>query len=319
MMTKTIIFLLIACTLCAPQTHAQELGLINVSVCNTRAEAEYTSGQESQALLGMPVDILDRHNEWTQVRTPDGYEAWVLSGCVHTVSREELTLWNSRRQAVVTSLTATVRERPSHRAMAVSDVVAGNRLQLLGRRRGFLHVRFPDGREGFLPRSMARPVDEWRRKMDRSPQAIIVTAQRLMGLPYMWGGTSAKGVDCSGLVSAVMYMHDIIVPRNADQQALEGERIPTDDSLARLQPGDLLFFGEKAHGSGEAYVVHVGIYMGQGRFIHSLGRVCTASLDPSDAQYDAYNHGRLLFGGRILPYVNRSPHLVTTDQSPLYR
>ena len=92
-----------------------------------------------------------------------------------------------------------------------------------------------------------------------------------------------------------------------------GERIlPIGD----LQPGDLVFFGRKDTAAPK--VSHVGIYLGEGRFIHSLGLVQIGSLYPDDPLYDAFNAGRYLFGGRVLPYVGLSPELNTTATNPFY-
>ena len=133
------------------------------------------------------------------------------------------------------------------------------------------------------------------------------------GFPYLWAGMSPKGMDCSGFVRAVLFLHDIIIPRDASQQAPMGERIM---GTADLQKGDLVFFGRKD--TVKTRVSHVGIYLGGGRFIHSLGLVKTASLDPSAPDYDAYNAGRYLFASRILPYIDKQEGLNTTATNPYY-
>ena len=75
---RLLAFSLLAVTLTAIPAYGQspEYGLVNVSACNTRSEAAYSAGQESQAVMGMPVEILGRHHEWTHIRTPEGYEHW---------------------------------------------------------------------------------------------------------------------------------------------------------------------------------------------------------------------------------------------------
>ena len=133
------------------------------------------------------------------------------------------------------------------------------------------------------------------------------------GFPYLWAGMSPKGMDCSGFVRAVLFLHDIIIPRDASQQAPKGERII---GTADLQKGDLVFFGRKE--TLKTRVSHVGIYLGGGRFIHSLGRVKIASFDPSAPDYDAYNAGRYLFASRILPYIDKQEGLNTTATNPYY-
>ena len=307
------IFVFLFLLLSWASAYGEQWGIVNVSVCNTRSDPYYSAGQESQALLGMPVRVLDHKNEWTRIETPEGYVHWTLGSTLKEVSRQELTQWNQKRQLVVTNLFSLVYQKPSRKSQTVSDAVAGDRFCLLGRKGKFYHVLFPDGREGWIPRSEAEPLDVWRAHISRESDAIIRTAFRLVGVPYMWAGTSPKGVDCSGFVRTVLYMHDIIIPRNASQQAQKGERIKIDPDFANVQPGDLLFFG-----SGER-VVHVGIYLGNKRFIHSLGFVHENSFDPQDPLYDEYDRHRLLFASRMLPYINKEKGLFTTDQSEFYR
>jgi cell wall-associated NlpC family hydrolase len=95
----------------------------------------------------------------------------------------------------------------------------------------------------------------------------------------LWGGTSGKGVDCSGFVKLVFYARGIILARDASQQARYGEAVDF-TNRNNLQPGDLLFFGRTAQ-----RITHVGIYLGNGDFIHSSGRVHISSIDPSDPKY----------------------------------
>jgi cell wall-associated NlpC family hydrolase len=101
----------------------------------------------------------------------------------------------------------------------------------------------------------------------------------MMGSPYLWGGASGKAVDCSGFVKLVYYAQGIILARDASQQARYGEPIDF-NNMNNLQPGDLLFFGSSAQ-----RISHVGIYLGEGNFIHSSGRVHISSIDPGDPKY----------------------------------
>lgn len=293
--------------------------LVNVSVCNTRSDADYNAGQESQALLGMPVEILGRHNEWTQIRTPEGYEHWTLSSTLKALSQEDLSRWNHSQQVTVTSLTTWIYSKPSTHSPTVSDAVGGDRMKLLGKKKGFYQVEYPDGRQGFISKKDAMPLDQWRKETPQDASSILATAHSLMGIPYMWGGTSPKGVDCSGFVRTVLYLHDIIIPRNASQQARVGQRIDIAPDFSNLQPGDLLFFGSKNADGSPKRVVHVGFSKGGKHFIHSLGCVHTGSFDPADSNYDEYELHRLLYAVRILPYINQDAQIQTTDRISLYR
>ena len=295
---------------------AQEYGVVNISVCNLRATPDYDAEMVSQALLGTPVHILQitDKNSWPEVQTPDTYTGWVHKDAITLLSFEEYHAWNAAPKIVVTALTGVVYDGPSEQAATLSDVVAGDRLKDLGRKGRYYRVEFPDGRIGYLHKKLGMPEAEWRKNLDQTPEAILSTALKMNGFPYLWAGMSPKGTDCSGFVRTVLFMHDIIIPRDASQQAPKGERIfGTED----LQPGDLVFFGRKD--TAAPRVSHVGIYLGEGRFIHSLGLVKIGSFRPEDPLYDGYNTGRYLFASRILPYIDRQEGLNTTLTNPFYQ
>lgn len=295
---------------------AQQWGVVNISVCNQRATPEYSAEMVSQALLGTPVHILRTGGDynWPEVQTPDGYKGWVHKDAIRYMDFEEYHAWNAAPKVVVTSLFALIRKKPSEKAETLSDAVAGCRLKYLGKSRRFFIVGFPDGRVGYISCKDAQEESDWREDLDQSPEAILASARSMLGFPYLWAGMSPKGMDCSGFVRAVLFMHDIIIPRDAGPQARVGQRITHKENL---QPGDLVFFGRWKE-NGTPGVSHVGFYLGEGRFIHSLGLVKIGSFRPEDPYYDAYNTGRYLFGGRILPYINQDPEIQTTLTNPYY-
>ena len=306
---------LFAAVILTVEAAAQGYGVVDISVCNLRATPDYDAEMVSQALLGTPVHILQitDKNNWPEVQTPDTYTGWVHKDAVTLLSFEEYHAWNAAPKIVVTALTGVVYDGPSARSATVSDVVAGDRLKDLGRKGCWYRVGFPDGRTGYLDKKLGQPEAKWRKSLSRTPEAIIATALTMNGFPYLWAGMSPKGTDCSGFVRTVLFMHDVIIPRDASQQAPKGERIyGTED----LQPGDLVFFGRNDPAGPR--VSHVGIYIGGGRFIHSLGLVKVASFRPEDPLYDAYNSGRYLFAGRILPFIDREEGLNTTLTNPYY-
>lgn len=302
----------------ADRLEGKTYGIINVSVANLRAEPDFSSEMMTQGLMGMPIRVLQRDG-WYRIQTPDDYIAWVHRVGIHPVTGEELAAWNNAEKIVVTSHYGFVYSQPDQASQPVSDVVAGNRLKWDGAKGAFYKVTYPDGRRGYISKSIAMPEKKWRSGLKQDAASIIRTAHTMMGIPYLWAGTSSKGLDCSGFVRTVLFMHDIIIPRDASQQAYTGRHIDIAPDFSNLRPGDLIFFGRKATPELKERVVHVGIYIGNRRFIHSQGDVHVSSLDPADELFDEYNLGRLLFASRVIPYINKETLLNTTAVNPYYK
>ena len=109
---------------------------------------------------------------------------------------------------------------------------------------------------------------------DRS--ALITTAQKYMGVPYVWGGETPDGFDCSGFTQYVMKQNGITIPRTAADQFAAGT--PVDK--ANLQVGDLIFFTTYKPGAS-----HVGFYMGNGKFIHASSAAKAVTVSNLDEAY----------------------------------
>ena len=132
----------------------------------------------------------------------------------------------------------------------------------------------------------------------------------MMGFPYLWGASSSKAVDCSGFSKLAFYSQGIILSRDASQQAKYGELIDF-SNINNLQPGDLLFFGRTAQ-----RVTHVGIYIGNGEFIHATGKVHISSIVPGNPKYVAERN--LVAARRILNSVD-TEGIASVKNHPWYK
>ena len=154
----------------------------------------------------------------------------------------------------------------------------------------YLPAELPSGKRGYI---RCADIEFLGKQSGSIRERVVSRAKKFIGIPYVWGGTSSKGFDCSGLVKRVFAMEGIAIPRDSDLQAGVGELIPP-DNLSEAKRGDLLFFGEGGT------VSHVAIYLGGYEFIHAYGEVKINSLSSDSTIYDERLAGTLLFARRIL-------------------
>jgi SH3-like domain-containing protein len=252
--------------------------LATLSVSNLRAKPDDASELVSQVMMGTPMKVLDYKNKWYRVQTPENYIGWMDAGGLQQLTLTEIEQWKNSSRYLFNRITGIVYDSPGKKGNVVSDVVLGDLFEIESEKRKFLKIRIPDGRTGYVCKTDCISFEDWS-NLEPSVQSLLSVARLMMGFPYLWGGTSVKGVDCSGFVKLAFYAQGIILARDASQQARFGE--PVDfTNRNNLQPGDLLFFGRSAQ-----RITHVGIYLGNGDFIHSSGSVHISSIDPSDPKF----------------------------------
>jgi len=275
-------------------------GVISNSVANIRSQPSHSSELVTQATLGTPLKVYQKDGNWYQIQTPDKYLGWVDGGGLELMDKSAFDNWQSSEKLIYTKIYGNAYTDADASSQVVSDLVAGNILSTDSEESSFYKVTYPDGREGFVHKSEAVPFQDWKSSLDFSRESLVETSKSMLGVPYLWGGTSIKGVDCSGFTKTVYFMNGMIIPRDASQQIHEGILIDDSKQFDKLVVGDLLFFGRKATDSSPERVVHVGMWIGNNEFIHSSGKVRISSMDKEADNFDAYNYNRYLRTKRVL-------------------
>lgn len=274
----------------------QDTGIINFSVCNVHQAEDSSSEMLTQGLLGMKAIILERR-KWIKIKLEnDDNEGWVHPKAITSLNPDEQ--WTNSSKIIITAHYGFSYTQPDIHSQCVSDLVSGNRLRLLQETNAFYKVEYPDKRQAYVPIAISQKEDEWKKQNQLDAPHILATAHSLMGIPYIWGGTSAKGMDCSGFVRLCFLLNGGSIPRDSYQQAQVGKRLELTENLSNLQPGDLLFFGIHVPQNPIHGVRHIGIHIADGRYIHSQGYIHINSLLKNDQDYDEENTKRFLFAQR---------------------
>ena len=229
----------------------------------TLAERLALGDSETQLLFGEKVRILSEQDSWVQVQVSsqpkrgfqNGYTAWIQKKWL-ALNAQYLSNFDHAKKAVVTVAESNLWADAEH-TKKLSVLSYGTELPVLKLGDGWV-VSVPTGGQGYLSHESMNWVDP----SVFSVEKLLAQAKLFIGVRYVWGGTSAEGFDCSGFAYRLFHSQGVIIPRNADDQANEGAAVSTD----QVRAGDLVFFAMKGVSVG---VDHVGIYLGDGKFIHS--------------------------------------------------
>ena len=292
-------------------------GIVNVSACNIRSVPKNSAELSTQATLGTVLRVQKQKDGWYLIQTPDDYFGWLDRGGFTSVSQEDLNQWMESEKVVYIKDFGFSFAEADEQSARVSDLLEGNILQFAGIEGNFAKARYPDGRIGYIPNDEVMNYDLWLSSRSPNPENILTKAHDMMGRPYLWGGTSGKGMDCSGFTKTVFYLNGIILQRDASQQVHTGVAIETDTTWKNLQAGDLLFFGEKATPEKKERIRHVAIYIGDGKIIHASKRIQTESLLYSDSLYNPYRVATFVRAKRMLTSVGENG-VGLLAESPFY-
>lgn len=242
-----------------PEADADERvhAVVSAAVAPMLAGPRIQSTQVSQAVLGSRLIVFRREGRWLQCRGVDGYIGWIHAGYVALMDEGMARAWELGADGDLwVSLNASVTHGDGE---VMVRLPWGARV--LREQDGI--VRLPDGRTGHAHGEML-PLGARGLGFPLETSALCETASRWLGVPYLWGGITMGGVDCSGFVQALYRMHGHLIPRDSDQQSRAGEPVDAGADFELLQPGDLLFFAETP-----GRCSHVAMSTGGSRIIHS--------------------------------------------------
>ncbi len=265
--------------------------IVLAPVVHLRRSPGHAAEMVSQVVMGTLLDILETREDWWLVRAPDGTVAHARSANLQPVEEPDARRWAERDHLIVTTPVLWAR-RPTGGTLGLS---AGTRLALVGRHPEGRVGRTPGHEEAILPEDSCHVFGSQGRSELSSGADVdeaLQLARRFLGVPYLWGGTSGWGIDCSGLAQLVLGLVGVRLPRDSDQQlALARQRglVPT---ISDLEPGDLAFFPG-----------HVGLYLGRGEMLHAsapAGHVTVNALLPGASDFLPSLARKFLGGGRFL-------------------
>ena len=268
-------------------------GIVNVSVTPMREEPRHSSQMVDQAIMGNIVRLLKSDNSWYLAQTHYDYVGWINKSGLFVTNESGKNDWQKKADKSFTGLQNLILSEPDDNSLPISDIVLNNVVISEPYDKNWSLIHLPDGREGYLKSKSLRYFNTKNQNSIHSGD-IISDAKKMMGTPYLWGGNSTKGNDCSGFTQTVFKANNIQIPRDARQQALIGTPILPSQDWSNILPGDLLFFGR------EDKVTHVGISLGQKDFIHQGGKVGINSLDKASPEFNKGRFESFLFVRRVL-------------------
>lgn len=253
--------------------------MVRIPVACIRADRSHSSEMTSQAILGTPLLVKGSPDaEWLSIESPDGYKGYMISTSVTPLTHKQMTQWRKAPRVVVTAGQEVIVTDSG--GARVSELVAGSIVEgTLTDGDSIISVTLPDGRKGSAPASRFSEISRWADQPFNADR-ILASARALMGAPYLWGGMSTKGVDCSGLVRVAYFDSGIILRRDASQQIHTGIKIPASDP-GSLRKADLLFFSYVPGGR----ISHVGLYDTDGVYFHSSGLVKENRMATDDPDF----------------------------------
>jgi len=269
-------------------------GLVRRGLSNLRRRPDSGSELLAQGLFGEPVELLkhDAQAGWWFARIADSYLGWLAESSLYLCSRDEAQAYRASANALVraelamTYSSLIVSGGSSPEGLRAGRLPFGIPVRAIERRLGMARVNWEGEPPLWVSEDDLLPLSQRPRPDAKGIARTLDLMGRFIGVPYLWGGETPFGYDCSGFAQTTLEFMDVSVPRDADQQFLAGQPVEGEP-----QPGDLLFFSSNSDDSAvvrHASITHVAVSLGGTEFIHSTGYVWGVTRNSFDASSPIY-------------------------------
>lgn len=255
---------------------------VGTNLTSLHQSTSFLSELSSQMVFGERVEILEETGRWVFVRQMDGYLGWTYKPYLTDAVLPAPT-------HISLAPAVELRAEPGPQAAVLSRVFCGTRLAVLETQGAWAKVAAH--LTGWLPLADLRALADLPKTEAARRAQILADAGRLVGVPYLWGGTTGNGIDCSGYARLLQRWVGLEIPRDADLQSKQSQRIEPP-----YQPGDLFFFGEGD--SPDRQITHVGVCLGGTLVMHSSRSRNGVYLD--DLEENAFLREILVHAGTFL-------------------
>ncbi len=267
---------------------AGKLGVVTANVLSLRKEPDGDTELVTQAEIGQTIKIEESKEKWLYVQMWDTYHGWIPSYGVKIWENESKLYASTGTVAVIQDLWVNVYEQASKSSTIETKATISAELEVADSEGEWIELRLPNGKSGFIEKAKAKLVNKAHTPNVEPPipDELIKTGKRFVGVPYLWGGTSPFGIDCSGFVQLVHKIHGQSLLRDAGIQAGD----PRCEPVMRqdVRTGDLVFFsGSQGKDPDIPSITHIGMAIDNDWFIHSGGQggVQITRFDDPNSRY----------------------------------
>lgn len=237
-------------------------GICHLSVVPCRLEPSDRSEMVTQLLFGESFDIIETTEKWAKIKTHyDGYECWIDKKQFLVVDEKQIAA-SKNNKFLSTDLLQIISNKVTQ---TVFPIMLGSTLP------SFLNNECKIGNQTFVFDGPTVPEIQKNKSKKYTRESICETAMLLVNAPYLWGGRTALGIDCSGFSQLIYKLNGIMLLRDAYQQAQQGTTL---SFIEEAEPGDLAFFDNE-----DGKIIHVGIMLNEQQIIHASGCVRVDKLD----------------------------------------